>query len=144
MVPVYSIRLPRKAGCTNRFLGACTSSGQGQDLKISRHSTHIARRRHCTRLSSLHATASYNRTLTDSRLILHSVQQHYSCFVATLHTRHVCALSDATTRDQAKRLCGPASLSYLRSAPSTHRTFLGKAKVFIGWPSLSLRVYIPA
>jgi hypothetical protein len=78
------------------------------------------------------------------RLILHSVQQHYSCFVATLHTRHVCTLNDATTRNQAKRLCGPASLSYLRSAPSTHRTFLGKAKVFIGWPSLSLRVYIPA
>ena len=70
-------------------------------------------------------------TLTDSRLFfLRGCLNHYSWLVATLHTRHVGALPDATTRIQAKRLVGlgvsyfetkrhqPASLSH------THRAFL--------------------
>lgn len=96
------------AGCTNRLL--CEQLARARPEDTTPNSTHAALLRHCTNTctSFNHSTEliqTNKHRLTDSRFILF---QHYSCFVATLHTRHVCALTDATTRNQAKRPAGSA------------------------------------
>lgn len=126
-----------------------------------------ARLRSCSHIPYLEldaTTSSFNNhtALTDfRRFFLHVSDDHYSCFLATLHTRHVCTLADATTRNQAKRLAGRPGCQLFcvqrrqrRKPLPTHRAFSGKLcdsvssccspLVGASSPALSLRVNIPA
>ena len=81
---------------------------------------------------------------THARLVLHGRRQHYSCPVATLHTRHVCALaSDATTRNQAKRLTGLGCQLFCAQRPQG-RTPLPHAPGLFGRSSGNTAPHWPA
>jgi hypothetical protein len=125
-------------------INSCTSSWHGQDLKTL-HSYRPVEVLHQNTITARLVQTTI--PLTDTRPVLHSVRHHYSCFVATLHTRHVLCAHRRHHTEASKTPCEPSwcqlfALSAIH-APDLFRDGL----LLIGprlWTRLSLRCLVPA